>query len=29
VSVQGYNTREDIERLVAAVAKLLPEVRTS
>jgi isopenicillin-N epimerase len=29
VSVQGYNTREDIERLIAAVAKLLPEVRTS
>lgn len=26
VSVQGYNTRGDIERLVAAVAKLLPEV---
>ncbi|MCA1648646.1 MAG: aminotransferase class V-fold PLP-dependent enzyme [Chloroflexi bacterium] len=24
VSVQGYNTRADIERLVAAVAKLLP-----
>ncbi len=26
VSVQGYNTRSDIERLVAAVAKLLPSV---
>jgi isopenicillin-N epimerase len=26
VSVQGYNTRQDIERLVEAVAKLLPEV---
>jgi isopenicillin-N epimerase len=29
VSVQGYNTRDDIERLIAAVAKLLPEVRTA
>jgi len=29
VSVQGYNTRQDIERLIAAVAKILPEVRTS
>jgi isopenicillin-N epimerase len=26
VSVQGYNTRSDIERLIAAVAELLPEV---
>jgi len=26
VSVQGYNTREDIERLMAAVAALLPSV---
>ncbi len=29
VSVQGYNTRADIERLIAAVANVLPEVRTS
>jgi isopenicillin-N epimerase len=28
VSVQGYNTREDIERLVAAVANVLPRVTT-
>ena len=28
VSVQGYNTRADIERLIAAVAKLLPSVTT-
>ena len=28
VSVQGYNTRTDIERLIAAVAKLLPSVTT-
>jgi isopenicillin-N epimerase len=26
VSIQGYNTREDVEALVAALAKLLPEV---
>jgi isopenicillin-N epimerase len=26
VSVQGYNTREDLEALVAALAALLPEV---
>jgi isopenicillin-N epimerase len=26
VSVQGYNTRSDIERLLAAVAELLPQV---
>ncbi len=29
VSVQGYNTRADIERLVVAVAQVLPEVRTA
>ena len=28
VSVQGYNTRADIERLITAVAKLLPSVTT-
>jgi len=28
VSVQGYNTRADIDRLVAAVAELLPSVVT-
>jgi isopenicillin-N epimerase len=28
VSVQGYNTRADIERLLAAVADVLPQVRT-
>src|SRR5207302_1254757 len=28
VSVQGYNTRQDIERLVNAVRDLLPQVRT-
>jgi isopenicillin-N epimerase len=28
ISVQGYNTRQDIERLVAAVEKLLPSVVT-
>jgi isopenicillin-N epimerase len=28
VSVQGYNTRQDIEALLAAVAQLLPEVTT-
>src|SRR5579859_143148 len=27
VSVQGYNTRADIERLIAAVAELLPQSR--
>ncbi|MBV9170114.1 MAG: aminotransferase class V-fold PLP-dependent enzyme [Chloroflexi bacterium] len=27
ISVQGYNTRTDIERLVDAVGKLLPQVR--
>ena len=26
ISVQGYNTRADVERLLAAVARLLPEV---
>jgi selenocysteine lyase/cysteine desulfurase len=26
VSVQGYNTRSDIERLASAVADLLPQV---
>jgi isopenicillin-N epimerase len=29
VSVQGYNTRADIERLIAAVARLLPSVTTT
>jgi isopenicillin-N epimerase len=29
VSVQGYNTRQDIERLLVAVASLLPEVRAA
>ena len=28
VSVQGYNTRADIERLLDALARLLPEVAT-
>lgn len=28
VSVQGYNTRQDIERLIAAVGQLLPSVAT-
>ena len=28
VSVQGYNTRADIERLITAMAKLLPSVTT-
>jgi isopenicillin-N epimerase len=28
LSVQGYNTREDIERLVSALAGLLPQVTT-
>jgi isopenicillin-N epimerase len=28
VSVQGYNTRADIERLLQAVGALLPQVRT-
>jgi isopenicillin-N epimerase len=28
ISVQGYNTRADIERLLEAVGKLLPSVRT-
>jgi isopenicillin-N epimerase len=28
VSVQGYNTRSDIERLLDAVRMLLPTVRT-
>jgi isopenicillin-N epimerase len=26
VSVQGYNTRSDIERLISAVAELLPSI---
>jgi isopenicillin-N epimerase len=29
VSVQGYNTRQDIERLLVAVAALLPQVRVA
>jgi isopenicillin-N epimerase len=28
ISVQGYNTREDVERLMSAVRELLPQVRT-
>jgi isopenicillin-N epimerase len=28
ISVQGYNTRADVERLLAAVADVLPSVRT-
>jgi len=28
ISVQGYNTRSDVEDLLAAVARLLPQVRT-
>jgi isopenicillin-N epimerase len=27
ISVQGYNTRTDIERLLEALTKLLPQVR--
>jgi isopenicillin-N epimerase len=26
ISVQGYNTRADVDRLIAAVARLLPSV---
>jgi isopenicillin-N epimerase len=29
ISVQGYNTRADVDRLLEAVAELLPQVRTS
>lgn len=29
ISIQGYNTRADVERLVGAVAKLLPDVVSS
>ena len=29
ISVQGYNTRADVEALLAAVARLLPEVALS
>ena len=29
VSVQGYNTRADIDRVLEAIATLLPQVRTS
>jgi isopenicillin-N epimerase len=28
VSVQGYNTRADIDRLASAVAELLPQVQS-